>query len=157
AARMGGAGGGKGAGAGFMEALPPAPPLVVREYAHNPPPPADPTRRSDYAETLFWHPVLVLPGGKAEVSFRLCDSVTSFEVTAFAHSLDGRLGAATGRIESRLPLVVRPRTPLEVTAGDRIEVPVAVTNNTPEARDVRLRLAGHDNLEPQGGALQAQL
>ncbi|RDJ93094.1 hypothetical protein B4Q13_24315 [Lacticaseibacillus rhamnosus] len=33
-----------------------------------------------------------LPDGKGEVSFDLSDSVTTFQVTAFAHTLDGRLG-----------------------------------------------------------------
>jgi anti-sigma factor RsiW len=141
-----------GAGEPDGDQLPPLPPLVVREYAHNPPPPADPTQRTDFTETLFWQPVLVLPDGKAEVSFRLCDSVTSFQVTAFAHTLDGRLGSATHLLESRLPVVVRPRTPLEVTAGDRVEIPVAVTNNTNQPRKVALRLKDHDNLELQGPA-----
>jgi hypothetical protein len=125
-------------------------PLVVREYSHNPAPPADPSLRSDWAETLYWHPVLVLPEGKAEVSFKLCDSPTSFQATVFAHTLDGRLGAATRRIESRLPLAVRPRTPIEVTAGDRVEVPVALTNNTDRATQVGIRMTTYDNLKPLG-------
>jgi hypothetical protein len=130
--------------------LAPLPPLVVREYAHNPPAPADPTQRIDYTETVFWHPVLVLPGGKAEVAFRLCDSATSFQATAFVHTLDGRLGAATHLIESRLPLALKPRTPIEVTASDRIEVPVAVTNNTDRPAAVSLTLTGTENLESVG-------
>ena len=73
---------------------PPLPPLVVREYAHQRTDGTTPEMRTDFAETLYWHPVLVLPDGKAEVSFDLCDSVTTFQVTAFAHTLDGRLGAA---------------------------------------------------------------
>ena len=72
----------------------PWPPMPVRVFAH--PRAAGPAEiRYDFAETLFWHPVLVLPGGKTEVSFDLCDSLSAFEVTAFAHTLDGRLGAAT--------------------------------------------------------------
>jgi anti-sigma factor RsiW len=138
-------------------ALPPLPPLVVREYAHNPPPPADPTQRSDFTETVFWHPVLVLPGGKTEVSFHLSENVTSFEVTAFAHSLDGRLGSAKHLIESRLPLNLRPRTPIEVTAGDRVVVPVALTNNTAVPRKVRLSVTERKNLEPQDSAAQTEV
>ena len=83
-----------------------------------------PALRSDFSETLYWHPVLVLPDGKGEVSFELCDSVTTFQVTAFAHTLDGRLGAATRKIESRLPFTLSPKLPLEVTASDRLEVPL---------------------------------
>jgi anti-sigma factor RsiW len=121
------------------------PPMPVRVFAH--------TRaegpaevRYDFAETLYWHPVLVLPDGKAEVSFDLCDSLGSFEVTAFAHTLDGRLGSATQTLTSRLPFTVQPRTPLEVTAGDMIDVPLALTNNTSEARSAHVSVAERDNL-----------
>jgi hypothetical protein len=131
----------------------PLPPLVVREYAHHPPANSDPAVRSDWAETLYWNPVLVLPSdGKAEVSFQLCDSTTSFQVTAFAHTLDGRLGSATRLIESRLPFTLKPKTPLEVTAGDRIDVPLAVANNTDQARQVQVRLTKRENLDLVEGA-----
>src|SRR5439155_11927140 len=102
--------------------------------------------RSDFAETIYWHPVLVLPQGKADVSFDLCDSVTTFQVTAFAHSLDGRLGAATYSLDSRLPFTLQPKLPIEVTASDKIDVPLALTNNTGEKRKVHLNLKAHDGL-----------
>jgi anti-sigma factor RsiW len=121
-------------------------PLLVREYAHQHPTPGANAVRSDFAETVYWHPVLVLPDGKAEVSFDLCDSVTSFEVTAFAHTLDGRLGAATKLIESRLPFTLNPRVPIEVTATDRVEMALAVANNTHDSRPVQIRLAANEGL-----------
>ena len=66
------------------------PPFVVREHVHfrssggNKEP-------SDMADTLFWHPVLVLPDGTAEISFDLGDSLTTYQVIVAAHTLDGRL------------------------------------------------------------------
>jgi anti-sigma factor RsiW len=135
----------------LREQLAMMPPLVVREYAH----PALVNRatsstdklRTDWTETLYWHPVLVLPDGKTDVKFNLCDSVTSFEALAYAHSLDGRLGAAKQVLVSRLPITVRHKTPIEVTAGDRIELPVSITNNTDRQMQVQLRLTTHDNLD----------
>jgi hypothetical protein len=118
---------------------------VVRQFAHTAL--GSPERRSDFTETLYWHPVLVLPDGKGEVSFQLCDSTTRFQVTAFAHTLDGRLGSATQSIDSRLPLTVKAATPLEVTSSDRIDLPVNLTNNTTEARKVELSLLEHKGLE----------
>jgi hypothetical protein len=141
--RMGGRGG-RGLGEEFTYA-----PLVIREYAHvRPPVTSGP--RNDFTETLYWHPMLLLPDGKGDVSFNLCDSVTSFEVTVYAHTTDGRLGSATKTIESQLPLTVAAKMPVEVTAGDRIDVPVAVTNNTALGRQVSLDLTtytGFDVLE----------
>jgi hypothetical protein len=130
--------------------------MIVREYKH--------TRangpneeRYDFAETLYWHPVLVLPGGKAEVSFDMCDSLGAFEVTAFAHTLDGRLGSASQILTSRLPFTVQPRTPLEVTASDKIDIPLAIANNTPESRSARISISEHANLALLDEAAAAEL
>jgi anti-sigma factor RsiW len=136
--------------------LPAGQPMIVREYKHvRADGPAE--ERHDFAETLYWHPVLLLPGGKAEVSFDLCDSLGAFEVTAFAHTLDGRLGAASQVLTSRLPFTVQPRTPLEVSAGDKIDVPLAIANNTPESRTARISITEHANLSLLEGAGTAEI
>jgi anti-sigma factor RsiW len=142
----GGPGGGKvpPADQAFQQ---PLPPMIVREYAHHHTAGMNPELRSDFAETLYWHPVLVLPNGQADVSFELCDSTTTFQVTAFAHSLDGRVGAATYNLDSRLPFTLQPKIPLEVTASDKIDIPLGVTNNTGEKRKVTVNLKGKDGLE----------
>jgi uncharacterized protein YfaS (alpha-2-macroglobulin family) len=125
------------------------PPMPVREYRHTRAS-GSVEQRHDFTETLYWHPALVLNGGKADVSFDLCDSLGAFEVTAFAHTLDGRLGSATRTITSRLPFTVQPRTPLEVTAGDKIDIALAVTNNTGRARAAHVGVTDHANLAPLG-------
>jgi hypothetical protein len=143
-----------------LREMPPAPlpPLVVREYAHRAPAGTDPAARFDWAETLYWNPVLVLPrDGKADVSFQLCDSTTSFQVAVFAHTPDGRLGSATRPIESRLPFALKLKTPLEVTASDRIDLPLAVANNTDGGRQVLVQLRDHKNLELVNGPSQDEL
>ncbi len=130
---------------GFTAAA--APNMVVREYAHLRNEAADQGLRRDFAETICWRPVLVLPDGKAVVSFDLSDSVTTFQVIAYAHTLDGRLGAGVALLQSRLPVAVHAVTPIEVTASDVIGVPVTVSNNTSDKRDVQLTLNRHDGLQ----------
>jgi len=128
--------------AGELAAMAPAPPplpFVVRQYAHPPSEHAAGDERSDFAETLYWHPALVLANGKGEVSFNLCDSVTTFQVAVIGHTLDGRIGAATVPLQSRLPFTLEPKLPIEVTSSDKIDIPVSIANNTGEARDVTLR------------------
>ena len=132
------------------------PPLVVREYAHKHDDKANGGLRSDFAETLYWHPVLVLPNGKTDVSFALCDSVTSFQATAFAHTTNGRLGAATVVFDSKLPFTLYPKTPIEVTSGDRIALPVGIANNTGAPRAVDLTLKQHTGLELLNGKVSDQ-
>jgi hypothetical protein len=118
---------------------PPLPSLVVREYAHVHTPSDNSGVRTDFTETLFWHPALVIgEAGKADVSFDLCDSVTTFEIVVCGHTLNGRLGSATTLLTSRLPFALEPKTPIEVTSNDRIDLPVSISNNTPISRSVRL-------------------
>jgi hypothetical protein len=114
--------------------------FVIREYAHHRDSTLPAETRSDFAETLYWQPALVLPDGRLDgVSFDLCDSVTTYRVVAFGHTLDGRLGAVSTEVQARLPFTLEPKLPLEVTAGDTLDVPVSIANNTPQARTVRLR------------------
>jgi hypothetical protein len=134
-------------GRGLRERESLAAPMVVREYAHQRKPTPSPEDRSDFAETLCWQPALVLPDGRVELSFDLCDSVTTFQVIAVAHSLDGRLGTGTARLEVRPPLAVQPTVPLEVTAGDRLDVPVRLANYTGAQRAVTVDLKEHEGLE----------
>lgn len=116
-----------------------ADPFVVREYAHrremNPG-----AVRTDFAETLYWHPALVLPNGKAEIGFDLSDAATRFQIVAFGHTLDGRLGATTFEIAARLPVSIEPRVPIEVTSSDTVTIPIAIANDRNETAAVSLSI-----------------
>lgn len=118
--------------------LPPAnDPSVVRVYAHRHQPAKDEVRR-DFAETLYWHPVLVMPDGKAQVQFDLSEAITQFEVHVLSHTFDGRLGANRTLITSKLPFSVEPKVPIEVSNNDQIVIPVALNNDQPKATSVSL-------------------
>jgi uncharacterized protein YfaS (alpha-2-macroglobulin family) len=124
-------------------AVPAPEPLIVREYAHLHTH-GEGNVRSDFAETLFWQPALVLADGHAEVAFELCDSVTTFQVLAAGHTLDGRIGEATAELTSRKPLVLQPKLPIEVTAGDQIDVPLSIANNTNNQQSVNLKVQSEE-------------
>jgi serine/threonine protein kinase len=114
-------------------------PLLVREYTH---------RRSDmkghlrtdFTETVYWNPVLVLTDGEAFCDFDLSDSVTSYQIRAMGHTLDGRLGEMTTLIRARKPFTVEPKIPIEITNNDKIDLPITVSNDTAGNRDVKVRL-----------------
>lgn len=102
----------------------------VREYAHQHVS-TKPNVREDFTETLYWQPLLITGSdGTATIRFDLSDSVTTFKVLVDAHSNEGRIGTGGGGVVSRLPLQIEPKMPLAVTAGDRIDLPVAVINAT---------------------------
>ena len=107
-----------------------APPVVVREYAHAARPGRQAGDRVDFTETLYWTAGVRTDAetGRATVRFALNDSVTAFRVMADGFDAKGGLGSATKKIESVEPFYIEPKLPLEVTSGDRIELPVALVN-----------------------------
>ncbi|HZP14561.1 MAG TPA: alpha-2-macroglobulin family protein, partial [Nocardioides sp.] len=111
-------------------------PFIVREYAHQ----RDPSLgdvRADFTETVYWHPVLVLPDtGKATVEFQLSDDIARYQVLVAGHTTDGRIGAVTKTIEARKPFSVDPKLPLEISHTDTVDVPVRVTNDSDDKRTV---------------------
>jgi len=112
--------------------------LPVRQYAHQYKPGDDPTVRSDFAETIYWNPLLITDeNGQAKIEFELPASVTSFRLQAAAHG-DGRLGQAASQIVSRIPFNIEPKMPLELTAGDTVELPVALSNDSGGKLDIEL-------------------
>jgi hypothetical protein len=127
-------------------------PLTVREYAHPLRPDRKPGDRVDFTETLYWNAGLRTDAtGTAKVKFHLSDSVTSFRAMADAVDGTGRLGEADLLVESREPFYLEPKLPLEVTAGDRILLPVALVNSTVEDMDARLDLEPGEGLAVADG------
>jgi hypothetical protein len=84
----------------ILQNVPRAQPLIVRQYAHTRPTPA----RPDFAETLLWNPVLVLPrDGQATLTFDLSDAEAAYQILVAGHTLNGRIGGIVGTIEVRKP------------------------------------------------------
>lgn len=119
---------------------PPPPPVYVpvREFAHRAPD-TSPEHRTDFAETLYWNAGVTTDAkGEARVTFALCDSVTTFRVRADGFTAAGALGEGDATVEARRPFYLEPRLPLEVTAGDVIELPVAAVNGSSRALDTEV-------------------
>lgn len=100
--------------------------LRERQYAHQH---TDSTDRRDFAPLLFWNTLLLTEAnGEANVSFATSDAVTTWLVQADAHTAKdtGRLGQGTATFATQQPLQVEAKLPAEVSAEDRIELPIAV-------------------------------
>lgn len=120
------------------------PALVVREYSHVHVV-GEPGVRIDFAETVYWHPLLVTDEqGLASVRFELSDPVTTFAVQVDAHCMD-RLGSETADLISKLPFNLDPKLPLEVAAGDRIDLPLAVVNDSDHDLPVSVGFSSVEN------------
>jgi hypothetical protein len=118
------------------------PMVFIREYAHKQPAGKPIGQRSDFTETVYWSSATKTDDdGMATITFDLSDSVTSFRVKADAFTKDGALGANSSLIESVRPFYVEPKLPLELTAGDKVLIPIAMINNTDDELGVELFLS----------------
>lgn len=107
---------------------------------------AEPARtRAWFPETFLWVPQLETnAAGVVTVDARVPDRLTEWRVMALANSADGGLGGAVTRFQSALPVSVEPVVPPLLRQGDRVRLPVQVTNQTRSAQQatVTVRLTG---------------
>jgi hypothetical protein len=90
--------------------------------------------RTDFRETIYWaHDVQTGKDGTAKLTFHLSDAVTSFRAVAEGVSSAGLPGRGEAVVQSKMPLSLDARLPVEVSAGDRIALPVSLTNETERA------------------------
>ena len=116
--------------AGFV-AREEAMPMAVREFAHKAAPDRKPGERSDFTETVYWHAGLQTDAqGRAIVEFDAADAITTIRLRADGFTPTGALGIAESTVEVVRPFYVEPKFPLEVSAGDRIDLPLVLVNAT---------------------------
>jgi len=72
------------------------------------------------------------------VAFVTSDAVTSFRATVEGFSAGGVPGAGQLAVASKLPLALDAKLPLEVTSGDRIQLPVTLSNETEDTLEATL-------------------
>ena len=122
----------------------------------------EPTVRSDFRETIYWNPEIKTDAqGLATVTFYMSDAVTSFK--AMAEGLGAGLVAHTEKvISSRLPFHMEVKVPMEVSSGDRIDLPLTLKNDI--NMSARVVLKSHfgpalkllENTAPEALTIQAQ-
>lgn len=111
--------------------------MIVREFARRvADSKSDESDRGDFADTVYWNAgIKTDANGAAEISFRLNDSVTTFQTFADAFSNSGSVGDANAPLRSLRAFYVEPKLPLEVSTGDKILLPVNVINGTSDRLD----------------------
>ncbi len=85
--------------------------------------------RSEFAETAFWRPHLVLEDeGAVSFEFTVPDSVTEWNVWLHALTRDLRGGSVERQVRTVKELMVRPYLPRFLREGDRVDLAVVVNN-----------------------------
>lgn len=103
--------------------------------------------RSDFRSTIFWQPdIHTDENGRAIVTVKYPDSLTSWRATARAITSINQFGIADTTTRTRQPLIVRLEAPRFFVVGDTVTISAVVNNNTEKDLTV------HPGLET-GGAL----
>ena len=116
------------------------PRVYRRVYAHrNEREPNSNAPRTDYAETAYWNALLRTgPEGTVRVEFDLSDRVTTWNVHVDAHGT-GRVGQSLASFEAITPFRMEAKLPMELTVGDELLLPVALTSGLATIETARMR------------------
>ncbi|TNE50879.1 MAG: hypothetical protein EP343_06940 [Deltaproteobacteria bacterium] len=105
--------------------------------------------RSDFRETVFWHPHLKTDAwGEARISFGLTDNVTTYRVTLTGVG-EGHIGYHEHTLRATRPFFLAVKTPLTVSYSDAMALPVTLRNNTKTPLELKVEavLSRHLKLE----------
>jgi len=100
------------------------------------------TRLRDYfPETLFWSPSIITDSnGRAKVTFKLADNITTWKMTVLASTRNGEVGIGETEIQSFQPFFVEHDPPKILTVGDVIDLPVVVRNYLARPQEVTVEM-----------------
>src|SRR5256712_5745106 len=102
---------------------------------------AEPTIRREFKDTAFWQPDAVTGGdGKATVSFKLPDNLTTWRATARAVTGDTRVGSAVEKTISRKDVIMRLEMPRFRTEGDTVTISGVVHNFLKSDKSTKISL-----------------
>lgn len=99
------------------------------------------TLREKFPDTAYWQADIVTDAqGKAQISFTLPDSLTTWQVESRGLTKDTKVGQARVRVVTSKDLLIRPQTPRFLVVGDHVELAAIVNNTTSSALDASVSL-----------------
>ena len=109
--------------------------------------------RSWFPEAFLWQPLVETDAsGRATVDVRVPDQLTTWRILALAHDRHGQQSGTVHTFDSRLPVYVDPVVPGYLMAGDRVQLPVQVVNQTPGSVSAQLSVEASGAMEGAGQA-----
>jgi uncharacterized protein YfaS (alpha-2-macroglobulin family) len=110
-----------------------------------------PTIRKEFKDTAFWQPsVMTGRDGRATVTVKLPDNLTTWRATARGVTADTKDGIARQKVISRKDVIMRLETPRFFTQGDTVTLSGIVHNYLKENKStqISLQLSGARLLSP---------
>ncbi|MDB4778265.1 MG2 domain-containing protein [bacterium] len=97
--------------------------------------------RQDFSDTAFWKTkVRTDSSGKAQVKFKLPDSLTNWQVVVTAITPTLEVGQAKAKFRTFKPIMIWPMLPRSFTEGDVVSVYGSVHNQTDQAQTIDVTL-----------------
>ncbi len=105
---------------------------------------AQPRLRTNFCPVAVWKGALKTDAeGRFSAEVTLPDTLTTYEVIAVAVDRSGkRFGSTKGKFTVALPVMLTPGTPLFMSLGDELRLPLSIVNNTDEAGTWTVTLEG---------------
>jgi uncharacterized protein YfaS (alpha-2-macroglobulin family) len=110
-----------------------------------------PLVRKEFKDTAYWQPSAVTgKDGRARVSFRLPDNLTTWRATARAVTRDTRVGVTRQKVISRKDVILRLETPRFLTQGDTVTLSGIVHNylKHEQSTQISISVAGANLIGP---------
>ncbi len=109
----------------------------------------EPVRVREYfPETLYTNPQIITDEkGNAQIGLTVADSITTWRMSAFGNSMEGKMGSATGGLRVFQDFFIDIDFPVALTQGDQVAVPIAAYNYLKEDQDVKLTVTPEDWFE----------
>ncbi len=102
---------------------------------------AETTVRKEFKDTAFWQPDVVTGGdGKATVSFKLPDNLTTWRATARGVTTDTRVGSVVQKTIARKDVIMRLEMPRFLTEGDTVTISGVVHNFLKSDKSTKISL-----------------
>jgi uncharacterized protein YfaS (alpha-2-macroglobulin family) len=102
---------------------------------------AEPTVRRLFKDTAFWQPdVVTNRDGRATVTFKLPDNLTTWRATARAVTADTRVGSTVERVVARKDVIMRLEMPRFLTEGDSVIISGVVHNFLKTKKTTRINI-----------------
>ncbi|MEN3329893.1 MAG: alpha-2-macroglobulin [Acidobacteriota bacterium] len=97
--------------------------------------------RKEFKDTAFWQPDVVTGGdGKATVSFKLPDNLTTWRATARGVTADTRVGSVVQKTIARKDVIMRLEMPRFLTDGDTVTISGVVHNFLKSDKSTKISL-----------------
>ncbi len=98
--------------------------------------------RKVFKDTAAWAPALITDAaGKATTQVTLPDNLTAWRGTARVMTAEGRVGAGTGSVRAKKPLMLTVALPARVVEGDRGQGALVIQNLSGKPLDLALELS----------------